>query len=85
MAARNDRFFNAANVEDRTDVVDNRYGGYQSIRQRAGDYIAFVECWGGRVDCGGQCHLEIHNDVHNTDFCYIIEWYIAVLGSLAEC
>ena len=32
---------------------------------------------GGRgewVNCGGQ--LKIHNDIHNTDFCYIIECHI---------
>ena len=35
------------------------------------------------VDCGG--HLEIHKDIHNTDFCNAIDCNICMLGCLAEC
>ena len=29
---------------------------------------------GGGIDCGA--HLEIYEDIHNTDFCRVIECYI---------
>ena len=42
------------------------------------DQKAFVEWWevgkGLRIDCGGQ--LEMNDDIHNTDFCCVIEYYI---------
>ena len=52
-AARNDRFLTAANVGNRTDVVDTRYSSVNqsSTQDRAPqDHMAFVEWWG--VGCG---------------------------------
>ena len=50
-AAQNDRFFEAADVEDGTDVVDTRRGGYQSMAESLAPHdhicMAFVEWWGG--------------------------------------
>ena len=68
-------------------MVDTKYGGYQSTRQRRfpRDHAAFVEWWGGG-STGGGGRLEIQSDIHDTDFCYVIECCIFdVWYSLAEC
>ena len=42
-------------------------GGYNDNRR-----ACYVYC--NYNDCGG--HLEIHDDIHNTDFCDVLEYYI---------
>ena len=52
-------------------MVDSKYGD-QDEPGDTGPYD-FCRMLGGG---GGGGHLEIHADIHNTDFCYVIECYI---------
>ena len=49
-----------------------RAGRHRTIWLLSGDWWGYMG--GGGVDHGG--YLEIHNDIHNTDFCDVIECYI---------